>query len=169
MTLEVRPSDSIAQVKAQIQDKEGIPPHQQRLTCRCKSLKDGFTLDDYNVRHDDTLRLQLRLLGAGPAGGRPSRAAARAGESKVQTWLASSSEADGSSDDGLDEDYVRPTKKRVQPKTAAPKTTAPKKAAPKKAAAEPKPPGVGGAGKAAARASDARPRALPLGLVEERF
>jgi len=159
VTLEVRPSDSIAQVKAQIQDKEGIPPHQQRLICGCKSLEDGCTLDDYDVRHDATLRLQLRLLGAGPAGGRPSRAAALAGQSKVDTWLASSSEADGSSDDGLDEDYVGPTKKRVQPKTAAPK----------KAAAKPKPPGVGSAQKAAARASDARPRALPLGLVEERF
>ena len=165
MTLEARPSDSIAQVKAQIQDKEGIPPHQQRLICGCKSLKDGFTLDDYNVRHDATLRLQLRLLGAGPADGRPSRAAARAGQSKVDTWLASSSEADGSSD----EDDVGPTKQRVRPKTAAHKKAVQKKAAPKKAAAEPKPPGVGGAGKAAARASDARPRALPLGLVEERF
>ena len=159
MTLEVRPSDSIAQVKAQIQDKEGIPPHQQRLIFGCKPLEDGFTIDDYGVRHDDTLRQRLRLLGSGQAGGRPSRAAARAGKSKVQTWLASSSEADGSSDDGLDEDYVGPTKKRVQPKTAAPK----------KAAAKPKPPGVGSAQKAAARASDARPRALPLGLVEERF
>ena len=165
MTLEVRPSDSIAQVKAQIQDKEGIPPHQQRLIFGCKPLEDGFTIDDYGVRHDDTLRQRLRLLGSGQAGGRPSRAAARAGKSKVQTWLASSSEADGSSD----EDDVGPTRQRVRQTTAAPKKAVQKKSAPKKAAAEPKPPGVGGAQKAAARASDARPRALPLGLVEERF
>jgi ubiquitin len=165
VTLEVRPSDSIAQVKAQIQDKEGIPPHQQRLIFGCKPLEDGFTIDDYGVRHDDTLRQRLRLLGSGQAGGRPSRAAARAGKSKVQTWLASSSEADGSSD----EDDVGPTRQRVRQTTAAPKKAVQKKSAPKKAAAEPKPPGVGGAQKAAARASDARPRALPLGLVEERF
>ena len=165
MTLEVRPSDSIAQVKAQIQDKEGIPPHQQRLIFGCKPLEDGFTIDDYGVRHDDTLRQRLRMLGSGQAGGRPSRAAAQASQSKVHTCLASSSEADGSSD----EDDVGPTRQRVRQTTAAPKKAVQKKSAPKKAAAEPKPPGVGGAQKAAARASDARPRALPLGLVEERF
>jgi hypothetical protein len=59
ITLDVGAGNTIQQVKAKIQDNEGIPPNHQKLVHIDKVLEDDMTLSDCNIQNESELSLVL--------------------------------------------------------------------------------------------------------------
>ena len=65
ITLDVEPSDTIEIVKLKIQDKEGIQPRKQKKLKTIFRLldDDSKTVDDYDIRKESTIYLEIRNTG----------------------------------------------------------------------------------------------------------
>jgi len=63
IVLDVEPSYTIKKIKTMIDDKEDIPPSEQRLIFKSSQLEDDKTLSQYNIGGNNTIHLTLRLLG----------------------------------------------------------------------------------------------------------
>ncbi|CAI0396318.1 unnamed protein product, partial [Linum tenue] len=61
--IDIEPTDTIDRIKERVEEKEGIPPIQQRLIYAGKQLADDKTAKDYNIEGGSVLHLVLALRG----------------------------------------------------------------------------------------------------------
>ena len=61
--IDIDANDSIQRIKERVEEKEGIPPTQQRLIFGGKALADDKTVDFYKIAAGNTLHLVLALRG----------------------------------------------------------------------------------------------------------
>ncbi len=65
LTIFIGNDATVKKLKAAIQDREGIPPDQQRIIFKGLQLEEDLKLSDYKIKREDTLVLVLRLRGGG--------------------------------------------------------------------------------------------------------
>jgi ubiquitin-like protein Nedd8 len=63
--LDVEVSDTIVRIKERMEEKEGIPPIQQRLIFGGKQMHDEKTAKDYNIEGGSVIHMVLALRGGG--------------------------------------------------------------------------------------------------------
>jgi len=63
MELDIEPSDKVSRIKERIEEKEGIPPVQQRIIFGGKQMVDDKTAADYGIEGGIVLHLVLALRG----------------------------------------------------------------------------------------------------------
>ncbi|GAA6038686.1 hypothetical protein JCM8097_002345 [Rhodosporidiobolus ruineniae] len=61
--LDIEPSHTTTQIKEQLEEKEGIPPAQQRLIFLGKAMPDDKSAQELKVEAGSTLHLVLTLRG----------------------------------------------------------------------------------------------------------
>eukprot|EP00873_Tetraselmis_striata_P040487 jgi/Tetstr1/460751/TSEL_005936.t1 len=61
--IDIEPIDSVMRIKERVEEKEGIPPVQQRLIFAGKQMNDEKTARDYNIEGGSVLHLVLALRG----------------------------------------------------------------------------------------------------------
>jgi len=63
ITIDVEPSDEVRNIKYKIEEKSGIPKDFQKLMFSGKEMKNEETINYYDIKHGDTIRMVWGLLG----------------------------------------------------------------------------------------------------------
>jgi len=61
--IDIEADDTIARIKERVEEKEGIPPPQQRLIFGGKQMTDDKKASEYNIEGGSVLHLVLALRG----------------------------------------------------------------------------------------------------------